>query len=187
MTSTDQTSSEQSSWPSLQVDEDMRFQRRFWAAHRIGWIVMTLLVIAALLGLFSVGPFSTMTTRDPAGLVAIEYERFQRLKAPQTFRMSLAKLPEPGETASLRLSQSLVDAFEIESIQPEPDHTALAGDALVFTFRLDDPDRPGAILFSTKPQLLGSVLGEIGLGPTHDGQVRGLRRSHGQLAVVAQQ
>ena len=163
MRPSDETSPESSSWPSLEVHEDMRFQNRFWTAERIGWTVMALIVLAALLGLFSVGPLSTRTARDVAGLVGIEYERIQRYKAPDTFLVTLSKLPGPGDTAALRVSQSLVDAFEIESIQPEPDQTAIAADALVFTFRLENPDRPGTVHFSIKPQKLGPVQGEIGL------------------------
>lgn len=152
-----------SNWPALQVDEDMRFQSRFWSAQRVGWILMALVTIAALLGLFSVGPLSSTTVRDPQGLVSIEHERVQRLKAPDDFRVSLAKPPGPGDTASLRVSRSLIDALAIENIQPEPEQTAVAADALVFTFRMETPDRPGPVSLSIKPQKLGTVRGEIGL------------------------
>jgi hypothetical protein len=39
-------------WPGLQIDEHYRSQRRSWVADRIGWVVMALVMVAALAGLF---------------------------------------------------------------------------------------------------------------------------------------
>jgi hypothetical protein len=35
----------------LEVNEELEFQRRDWMAQRVGWTVMALVVVVALLGL----------------------------------------------------------------------------------------------------------------------------------------
>lgn len=42
--------------PDLKVSEDMAFQHRTWVVQRVAWAALALLLIAAMLGLFSVGP-----------------------------------------------------------------------------------------------------------------------------------
>lgn len=41
------------------IKEDMAFQRATWRAQRIGWLILWLIVVLALLGLFSDGLLST--------------------------------------------------------------------------------------------------------------------------------
>lgn len=36
---------------SIQLDDDMRFQRRSWAVERVGWTVMGVAIVAAVLGI----------------------------------------------------------------------------------------------------------------------------------------
>ncbi len=52
---------------TLDVEEDMAFQRRNWRAERIGWAAMVAIVIAAVLGLFASGPLSWATAQTPTG------------------------------------------------------------------------------------------------------------------------
>lgn len=151
----------------------MGFQKRSWTFERIGWVVMVLLVVAALLGLFSTGPLSQVTVQDPEGLVQVQYDRFQRYRAPTTLRVTFLKpsgmespgadAPGDGATASLRISRTLVDAIGIERIQPEPEQVRSAGEALVFVFRRAAGDEADTVLFAVKPDSFGPVRGEIGL------------------------
>src|SRR5262249_33260243 len=58
------------------IQEDMEFQRRSWLVQRTSWIIMALVLVAALAGLFFHGPLSHTTARNADGSVAVEYERF---------------------------------------------------------------------------------------------------------------
>lgn len=42
----------------LEIEEDLDFQRRMWRLQQIGWALLVLVVVAALLGLFGKGPLS---------------------------------------------------------------------------------------------------------------------------------
>src|SRR3712207_4138009 len=50
----------------LEVAEDLTFQRREWAAQRVGWVLLALVIAAALAGLLGRGPLST-TRRESDG------------------------------------------------------------------------------------------------------------------------
>jgi hypothetical protein len=46
----------------LEVEQDLDFQQRTWALERAGWIVMLLIIAAALAGFFGGGPLSPTTS-----------------------------------------------------------------------------------------------------------------------------
>jgi hypothetical protein len=151
---------------SLQVAEDMRFQRRTWAVERVAWALMALLVLAAAAGLLATGPLSTAEASDEAGLVRVRYERFARLGAPSTLRVELA----PGATSSssstvaLELGRSLTEAIQVERVQPEPLRERAGGDGgLVLEFGVAEPGRPALVRIFAKREEIGLVEGEVGL------------------------
>jgi hypothetical protein len=66
----------------LQITEDLDFQHRIWKLQRIGWAVMVLLILAAVLGLFGRGILSRAVVTDAQGQLSVEYSRFARFQAP---------------------------------------------------------------------------------------------------------
>ena len=150
--------------PSLQISEDMRFQRRSWVAERIAWMVMVAVLIAALLGLFSTGLLSSAEARDEAGLVRVEYQRFLRHLAPTTIRVRIAPDAGASDTVSLRVGRSFARAMQIEQIRPEPQQALTDKDGLILVFRMGEAGGPGLIHFSIKPNEPARIVrGEIGL------------------------
>ena len=148
---------------SLQVSEDMELQRRTWAVERVGWIIMALVVLAALLGLFSTGPLSSATARDPAGLVSIEYDRFARYVAPSTLRVDFSAAAAAGDRISLRMNRDLAEAIRIEQIQPQPEQAKATADGMNFVFNLAGPGQPGRVYFALRPETIGLLRGELGV------------------------
>ena len=124
---------------------------------------MALVVIAALLGLFSTGPLSSTTAQDAAGSLRIEYDRFERFLAPSTLRVAFPAAAGANGTVSLRLSRSYLESVQIERIQPEPQQSLAAADGIMFVFSRTAADEPGMAFFAIKPQEIGLVQGEIGL------------------------
>lgn len=57
----------------LEVSQDLNFQRREWVVQRVGWVVMAVLLVAALLGLFGPGPLSKSIAGSASGPVRAEY------------------------------------------------------------------------------------------------------------------
>ena len=149
--------------PDLEISEDMAFQRKSWTAERVSWAMLALLLLAGLLGLFSVGPLSTATAADPARLLSLDYERFLRFKAPSELRLHLEPEATAEETVTIRLSGDLAHGVELVNIQPEPDGMRAAPDGLELEFLLSHPGEPVTLLFGILPHQMGRLEGEVGL------------------------
>lgn len=102
----------------LQIHEDMRHQQLEWDIERVGWILMAVFVLAALTGLLGYGPVSKASAG--AGSLVVEYDRFQRAKAPSDYRIRAdAGLARDG-VLRLRMDESLLGHVEIDHIEPQP-------------------------------------------------------------------
>jgi hypothetical protein len=148
---------------SIEVDEDMAWQRRTWVIQRIGWLTMGGLVLTALTGVFGHGPVSWRQASDPAGLVRVEYERFERQYSEHTLRVDIAPHATAGDAIILRLNGAFLDAAEVKGIVPEPRGTRSVGSDVEYIFPVAQLGQPATIRFSLKLREAGSVKGEIGL------------------------
>lgn len=79
----------------LHVSDHTTFQQREWKAQRAGWVLMALLLIAALLGLLGPGPLSWSTATAAEGLVRVDYQRFAHTEADDLLTVTIA----PGTTS----------------------------------------------------------------------------------------
>jgi hypothetical protein len=147
----------------IEVDEDMAWQRRTWAIQRIGWFAMGVLVLSALTGVFGYGALSWQQASDPAGLVGIEYERFQRQGSEFTLRVDVAPEATTGDAIPLRVSGSFLDAVEVKGIVPEPRESRSLGPDVEYVFPVAAPGQPATIRFALKLREVGSHTAEIGL------------------------
>jgi hypothetical protein len=110
------------------VGEHMRFQRRMWVIERIGWLVLALIVVLALLGLFGSGVLSK--SRVSAGSLTIDYARFER--ATRSTRFTFHFAASPNNQRRLRLNRPFLGDYEISSIQPPPARSSADGLDLTF-------------------------------------------------------
>jgi len=146
----------------LELEEDLKFQRGEWIAQRIGWGVMALVVIAALLGLFGGGPLSRATVSDDQGLLVVDYNRFLRHHKADTLRLKLT--PDHGANeVHLRVSADYLDALEIQQITPEPVRMTLEEGWQVLVFRVSQPGSPVAVTVHFEPDDFGSLTAQMRL------------------------
>jgi hypothetical protein len=143
----------------LEIDQDHDFQRRSWRLQRAGWIVLSLVLLAGLLGLFGSGPLAHATAGAPDSPLRLEYDRFGRFDAPSTLtaliRPSTAR---PGE-AILHLDRGFTDHFQIERVRPMPERTEAGPDHSVYAFRVTGPDEPVRVTFRLRPDRIGPQTG----------------------------
>ncbi len=148
----------------IELDEDLTFLKRAWKVERVGWIVMALIVLAALLGLFGRGPLSRATAGTTGDPVRLEYERFTRHSSPATLQVHLApKVADNNGTARVWLDREYMQDVNIEDISPEPERMEAGRDGIVYVFRIAHPDRPTRVTFHIQPNGYGSRPGRIGL------------------------
>lgn len=116
----------------LQLEVDVSHERSEWFVQRVGWSLMFLLVIAALLGFLGKGPFSDVQAGKVGDDLYIEYERFVRHEAP--FSIKIFCRPGSSNQFTLSLDRAFLERSEIKDIQPTPMTTTVAGAECIFTF-----------------------------------------------------
>jgi hypothetical protein len=142
----------------------MAWQRRTWVIQRLGWLVLGGLVLTALTGAFGYGPVSWRQASDPAGLLRVEFERFQRQGSEFTLRVDIAPEATTHDAAVLRVSGSFLDAVEVKGIVPEPREERSSGSDVEYVVPVAQPGRAATIRFALKMREIGSHTAEIGLG-----------------------
>jgi hypothetical protein len=147
----------------LEIYQDLRFQEREWKVQRIGWAVMLLIVLLALLGLFGTGPISTGSAESDDGAIQAGYERFIRHDGRTTFTLEVDGSQARNGEIQLWVSRDYLDAIQVEQITPQPADTIAAGDRLIYTFLVDDPASALTVTFSLRPQDMLRLSGDAGL------------------------
>jgi hypothetical protein len=122
------------------------------------------LVLTALTGVFGYGPVSWRQASDPAGLLRVEYERFQRQGSEFTLRVAIAPEATTGDSVPLRVNGAFLDAAEVKGITPEPREARSLGADVEYVFPMAQPGQAATIRFALKMREAGSHSAEIGLG-----------------------
>jgi hypothetical protein len=148
---------------TLELDQDLAFQHRSWIVQRIGWIVLGLIIVAALLGLFGEGPLSHTTARTQDGSLGLAYNRFWRVQAAMTLRVFLMPKTAYAGEVRLWLSRSYVDAVDVQHITPQPQRVEAGTDRLTYVFAISQMGQQIEITFQVKPERPGRVAGRLGL------------------------
>lgn len=149
----------------LQLEECRPFQERFWTIQRWAWLIFMLVLVGALLGLTgSGGPLSRATQGFAEG--SVEYPRIARWETPDLMGFTFHE----GDNQTLTLSQSFSDAFQVQSIQPEPASSRLTDKGIVLQF---DGEGAGAttVIMHITPLSPGLVNFGTAIGPAELTQV----------------
>lgn len=152
----------------LEIYQDLRFQEREWTVQRVGWAIMLLVILLALLGLFGTGPISTGNADAGDGAIAAGYERFVRHDGRTTLTLEVDGSQAQDGEIQVWVSRDYIDAMQVEQISPQPSETIAADDRLVYTFPIDDTASSLSVSFSLRPQDMLRLSGEAGVpdGPT---------------------
>lgn len=142
------------------VREDMAFQRATWRFERIGWYLFAGVILAALLGFFSEGPFSSRLASDPTGRITLSYDRFVRDEG--VARMALRIVGAEGESLTVRLGGDLPGAFIIEAMQPQPQQASSGPQGLELTFPAP-AQGPFILHLALRPDSFGETRSEVAL------------------------
>jgi hypothetical protein len=145
----------------LQVEQHDAFQRREWAAQRIGWVLMALLVLAGLLGLLGgPGVLSSSTATGADGALQVEYQRLGHLEADDVVNVTVAPDAVTGDSVDVDLAGSWVQAMDIDGITPEPQEQVTTPYGLRLTFATE-PGTELAIQIAFRADDVGSIDGEL--------------------------
>lgn len=137
----------------LQLDENRRFQERFWLAERWAWGAFALIVLAGLLGFTGAGGLFARSQAS-AGASQIDYPRVARWHAADRITISFA--PHAAAERKLLLSRRFSEMISLQDAQPRPVRweTTAAGEELTFLVR---PDEAAGVTLRIKPEAAGMV------------------------------
>jgi hypothetical protein len=149
------------------IEQDDAFERRSFNVQRVGWIVMTLLVIAAAAGLLGSGPLAK-STASAAGAFTVEYERLTRYQAKQTLQVHLQPAVTGRREARLWLSRHFLDSSKIETVVPTPVRVEGSADRIYYVFHMAKPGDPLLVSFNLQAEQIGLVDARIGVDDGHE-------------------
>jgi hypothetical protein len=150
---------------TLEIDEDLAFQRKEWFAQRVGIAALSLFVVAALLGLTGAGGvLSHATAGEPGRALSVEYERFVRRGAMST--MTLRIHSDPPGFIQFWVSAPYLARVRVDSVAPMPQTVTLEQARHVYTIRAASADV--AVTIEMEHMAWGKLEGEVGIvgGPS---------------------
>jgi hypothetical protein len=142
---------------TLELEEDLAFQRRQWRAAQVLWLVLVATMVATALGVFGNGLLSQARV-GPAHGLHVEYERIVRFGA--SVRLVVRATPRPDGAVRFTIDRSLLEAFRVQDITPQPSETALVDGGVEYRFRAST-SAPSVVVFEMQPAARWSVQGWI--------------------------
>ncbi len=139
----------------LEVGYDESFEARFRLVERLGWLLLFVVVGAALLGLLGHGPFSHARTEVVGGLSA-DYEPVARYDAPTQVTLHIASR-SPGDSVQIRLTSKMIEPMGLTMIQPQPVMMQTAGGDVLLTIAGDRMTPDNLVRLQLKPAVVGLV------------------------------
>jgi hypothetical protein len=146
----------------LEIDQDLDFQRRSWIVQRIGWALMFLIVLAAVLGLLGPGRLSHGRA-DAPGAMSVEYQRLSLYETPDTLTVRLEPAVTAQDTVRVALDRGFLDSAKMTSVLPPPVRVEAAAGRLVYVFAVAERGTPMTITFGFEPQVIGPRRGVVAL------------------------
>ena len=149
---------------TLELDQDLAFQHRDWRRERLGWVIIGLILLAALCGLFGHHPLARATSQSANGHLTIEYDRTARYESSAEVTVTVTPAGTgDGETA-LWFDVDYLDSFTVVAVSPQPVRGKARGGERAFVFETDGA--PFSATFTVQFHTLGLVHGRARVNDT---------------------
>jgi hypothetical protein len=134
---------------NLEAELDPRFNRIERRVQRVGWAIIALVLVAAVLGLFGGGFFSQATARDRGEgyELALRYPRLGRAESNLELELRIAAPGQSSSEVMAVFSGEIVDKASFTGIAPQPDSETVDGDSIVYTWEVEDWSQPLVVRF----------------------------------------
>ena len=145
---------------TLEIEDDLQFQRKEWFFQRVGIAILSCFVIAAAFGATGMGgPLSHAEAGERGGPLFVEYERFVRRGAKATMRLHFRSDP-PG-FIQFWVSAPYLSGVIVESVSPTPQTVTVEGARHVYTIRAASPDV--IVTVEMEHKTFGRLAGDVGI------------------------
>lgn len=158
----------------FEAPQSLRHQQREWAIERVGWGLMALIVLAALLGGLGSGPLGSRSAESPDGSLRLRFFAVERYAAPQILELWAKPLNDETTPLELAFSRTFTDEITIEQIVPEPESMTTEDGKLVLRFNSSDSTEESKVVVRYKHDGYGLLDYEVGIGSQEPIRVRQL-------------
>lgn len=147
----------------LEVGQDLQFQEREWKVEIVAWVIVALILIAALLGLLGPGPLSSQIAGQPDSGLWVEYNRFARYQAPEALKVHVRPAGDSDSQVRFSLNRDFVDKVDLKDIEPEPERVEAWPDRFVYIFNLPQSGQATSLIFHFEANEFGPMPVYLGL------------------------
>ncbi len=146
---------------SVDVGEDLAFQRRWWKFERGIWIVFALVLLADLSGLLGRGPLSKREGHAADGSLLVKYESVERANTPSILTVLPGATAVQNGTLRLFVSDSIVDKLGTQRVIPAPVLSTIGNGGVTYTFPATS--LPMTVQFALQPSFVGTHAFRLGV------------------------
>lgn len=153
--------------PAFEVQEDRPWQEGWWVVQRVGWAIMALIILAALVGLTGKGGPLASATADAAG-ATIDYPRITRWKSDDQLTV---RLPASASgKVDVELSRAFGELFSVRSVEPQPSGMQATANGHRYTFEVEGAGEKLVVfgLHAENPAIQRTVRAEVADAPPAD-------------------
>lgn len=157
----------------LDLDQDLKLQEWEWKWQRVGWVLLTLLIVVAMLGGFGTGPLSSASVGGDAEGFSVDYQRIVRQEGQSRLSVHVNGDQVSEGQVELWLGGEYANAMRVSQISPEPEEVRLADDRVIYVFNVDEPTERVTIHFDLVPREAWKLtldMGIVGGGDVSFGQ-----------------
>jgi hypothetical protein len=148
----------------FEIDEDMAFQEKEWVLQRIGWVIMGLIILAAVGGLIGPGLFSKATAQ--ANAISVEHERFIHFNTDTAFIFHIqANVADEDGKIRLWINSDYLNSVHVQQFMPEAESFGAGAERHIFVFEPEDVSKPATIkvvFHAMKPGVHNIQVGLVG-------------------------
>ena len=149
---------------SLQLDEHLHFQHVLQVLRRVGTLLLSVILLAALAGAFGGnGPLARIQT--DAGALEADHPRFARYQMPTRLEFMVDTATLRGDTFELSIEGEYARQFSFEQIHPQPKEVVIADDRIRYTFHTGPGERQ-LVVVQGQPETMGWLAGAVSI-PGH--------------------
>lgn len=147
--------------------KESRFALNFESGFQsIGFAVLLCIILAALLGLFSNGYFSSAQKSTTSQTLSVNYERFGRLQTE--FKLHFTVRPQNTGKYVVSLGGKFNEDFQPGSISPQPDSMYSRGNTLYLVYNDVNNKRDFNVWMYVTPTVPGKSVSSVSVNDQPD-------------------
>jgi len=149
-------------YKTLELEQDVRFQRRDHALQKAGLVGMALLAAAGAAGaLGGYGPLTRTWAQDARKTYTVRFDRFARHATDVELKYEFAA-GAVADPIRIKLSKEYLEKLRFKRAVPEPLSAETGPDGVTFVFDVEDPQKTSSVVLILRAEGFGAAKsGEI--------------------------